>query len=74
MVSMHFQAVVQYPVMPFQYPHCPAFSLLHPVFKTSEPLIVALTGSSEAFWFVFDSARGFSLQCLFRIARCAGGG
>lgn len=49
MVSMHVQTVTQYPVMPFQYPHCPAFSLLHPVFKTSEPLIVALTGSSEAF-------------------------
>lgn len=49
MVSMHFQCVTQCPVMPFQYPHCPAFSLLHPVFKTSEPRVAASTGSFEAF-------------------------
>lgn len=51
--SMHFQHVTQCPVMPLQYPpHWPAFSLLHPVFNTSEPHIVAFAESSQAFFYL----------------------
>lgn len=62
MVSMHFQTVTQYPVMPFQYPHCPGFSLLYPVFKTSKPLTVAFAGSSEAFQLCLSVSKAFDLN------------
>lgn len=39
MFSIVAQTIPQHPVMPFQYPHCPACFLLHPVVKTGWSLV-----------------------------------
>lgn len=39
------QTIPQHPVMPFQYPHCPACFLLHPVVKTGWSLVTSAESS-----------------------------